>query len=246
MIREAVILAAGRGIRLKALGKLQPKGFIEIGGRYIVETSLERLARAGIEVVHIVTGHLAHFYEELASRRPEVRLHHNLRYAESGSMATLYEVRAALKGECLILESDLIYEQRALSLLLGAQTSDVLLVSGKTNSGDEVYAAADNNRLTGLSKVRAQLADEVIGELVGITRLSPEGLEAMCAYADHAFKETLHVDYEQALVAASSKVPVLCLKVHDLAWSEIDDENQLIRARDLVFPHICANDLLFV
>lgn len=245
MIREAVILAAGRGIRLKALGELQPKGFIEMGGVHIIETSLERLKRAGIEVVHIVTGHLAHFYEELARHHPEVRLHHNLRYAESGSMASLYEVRALIKQECLILESDLIYEQRALTLLLEAQTSDVLLVSGKTNSGDEVYAAANKLRLTGLSKVREQSADEVIGELVGITRLSPEGLQAMCGYAEQAFKETLHIDYEQALVAASTKVPVLCLKVNDLAWSEIDDEGQLIRARDLVHPQILINDLLF-
>lgn len=245
MIREAIIVAAGRGIRLKAMGELRPKGFIELGGVHIIETSLERLKRAGIEIVHIVTGHLAHFYEELALRHPEVRLYHNLRYAESGSMASLYEVRAVLKGESLLLESDLIYEQRALTVLMEAPTSDVLLVSGQTNSGDEVYVAADNNRLTGLSKVRDQLAGEVIGELVGITRLSSEGLQAMFDYAEQAFKESLHVEYEQALVAAGRKLPVLCLKVNDLAWSEIDDENHLSRARELVYPQIFANDLLY-
>jgi choline kinase len=245
MIREAIILAAGRGIRLKTMGTLLPKGFIEVGGEHIVETSLQRLKRAGIETVHIVTGHLAHFYQDLASRHPEVRLHHNARYAESGSMASLYEVRSALRGDCLLLESDLIYEQRALTVLLASQRSDVLLVSGKTDSGDEVYVEADQQLLTGLSKVREQLTGEVIGELSGITRLSPQGLQAMCDHAQQVFQQTLHIEYEQALVAAGKIQPVFCLKIDDLAWSEIDDENHLVRAREKVFPAILANDLRY-
>lgn len=242
MIHEAVILAAGRGTRLKEMGELHPKGFIRLDAEAIIETSLARLKRAGIRKIHIVTGHLAAFYEALAADHPEVHLVHNPDYANSGSMASLYAARNAVAGDFLLLESDLIYEQRALTTLLAAATPDTLLVSGATGSGDEVYVEALKGHLTGLSKKREQLAGEVIGELVGITRLTPACLAAMCRHAETVFRDTLHLEYEQALVAASRTVPVTCAKVEDLAWSEIDDAQHLQRAIRQVGPAIKAMD----
>jgi choline kinase len=250
MIRDAVILAAGRGTRLGAMGAQHPKGFIELGGAAIIETSLARLARAGIERVTIVTGHLDGFYRDLAKRHPEVALVHNDRFADSGSMYSLYVAREAVDEDFLLLESDLIYEQRALTTLLDAPprnttAPDTLLVSGPTGSGDEVYVEAAAGRLTGLSKHRAELAGEVIGELVGITRLTPACLSAMCRHAEGVFRDTLHLEYEQALVAAGREMPVVCALVPDLAWSEIDDAQHLARARARVHPAILENDRRF-
>jgi 2-aminoethylphosphonate-pyruvate transaminase len=230
-MREAVILAAGRGVRLGALGLPRPKGFIELGGRPIIERSLDCLARAGVERVVIVTGHQADFYRELALRRPGIELVHNERYADSGSMYSLYLARERAGRDFLLLESDLVYEPRALNRLT---TADTLLVSGWTQSGDEVYVEARGDRLTGLSKRRAELSGEVIGELVGISRLSGACLQAMCA------RDTLKLEYEQALVAAAREVPVRCALVPDLAWAEIDDASHLERARSRVFPRIEA------
>ncbi|MBI5330547.1 MAG: phosphocholine cytidylyltransferase family protein [Betaproteobacteria bacterium] len=241
MIRSAVILAAGRGARLGALGEQRPKGFIELGGEAIIETSLARLRRAGVVRVCIVTGHLDGFYRDLAGRHPEVTLIHNPDYAASGSMYSLYLARAAVQEDFLLLESDLIYEQRALTALLAA-AADTLLVSGPTGSGDEVYVEASKRRLTGLSKRRADLAGEVIGELTGLTRLTPAALAAMCRHAETVFAASLHLEYEQALVAAARETPVACLLIPDLAWSEIDDAAHLARAVAQVFPAIQAND----
>ena len=56
MIRQAVILAAGMGTRLRGELDDRPKGFIELGERPIIVESLERLRAAGIEDVVIVTG----------------------------------------------------------------------------------------------------------------------------------------------------------------------------------------------
>ncbi len=239
--RDAVILAAGRGVRLGELGLMRPKGFIELGGRPIIERSLEYLTTMGIARVLIVTGHQAQFYRELARRRQGIDLLHNARYAESGSMYSLYLARESVRDEFLLLESDLIYERRALDTLAAAAT-DALLVSGPTHSGDEVYVEASGPRLTGLSKKRADLAGDVIGELVGISRLSPSCLQAMCAYAERVFRDTLRLEYEQALVAAAHQMPVNCPLVSDLAWAEIDDAHQLERARSQVFPRILERD----
>ncbi|MEZ5564526.1 MAG: NTP transferase domain-containing protein [Gammaproteobacteria bacterium] len=93
-VRSAVILAAGRGTRLTGLIGNYPKGFLKLGERSIVEESIDRLVQAGIHDVVIVTGHCAPHYEALAQRYPGLlRTIHNPRFADSGSMYSLYCAR---------------------------------------------------------------------------------------------------------------------------------------------------------
>jgi 2-aminoethylphosphonate-pyruvate transaminase len=241
----AVIVAAGRGVRLKGMGEQRPKGFIELGGRAIVERSIELLANAGVERTLIVTGHLREWYEDLARRVPNIELAHNPDYAVSGSMYTLYLARELIGEDFVLAESDLVYEKRALEVLSTAPGANTLLTSGPTGSGDEVYVEASGGRLTGLSKQRAKLQGEVVGELVGLTRISRRCLAAMCGHAQAVFRESKHLEYEQALVAAAREVQVDCPVVADLAWTEIDDEHHLARARDKVFPSIVERDAAY-
>lgn len=66
-IKTGVIIAAGMVTRLEGHGHLRPKVFLEVGERPTIEESLDHLVAAGIEPVVIVTGHQAHYYEDLAS-----------------------------------------------------------------------------------------------------------------------------------------------------------------------------------
>ena len=56
-ITRALIIAAGRGIRLNEHSQEIPKSLITVGNRSIIETILSTLQRAGIEEVVIVTGY---------------------------------------------------------------------------------------------------------------------------------------------------------------------------------------------
>lgn len=55
---RAMILAAGRGERLRPLTDSLPKPLIEVGGKPLIEHHLERLAAAGFQDVVINQGHL--------------------------------------------------------------------------------------------------------------------------------------------------------------------------------------------
>jgi choline kinase len=244
MTNTAVILAAGRGVRLKEMGQQIPKGFIRLGDAPIIEESIERLRQAGVARIIIVTGHLHEFYDQLARRFSTlITTVHNPRFAESGSMYSFYIAREVIPdGDFLLLESDLTYEQHALTAVLEQSSDSVLLVSGPTRSGDEVYVEAKQGRLLNMSKSRASLGADVIGELVGISRISPQLYREMLAEAELNFGESLHMEYEQALVAAGRIHPVHCHLERDLAWAEIDDAAHLQRALSQVYPRVVERD----
>ncbi|HEX6882207.1 MAG TPA: NTP transferase domain-containing protein, partial [Planctomycetota bacterium] len=157
-VRQALILGAGLGARLKEVGARAPKGFLELGDRPIVAESIERLAAEGIERIVIATGHHAERYAELAARvRPGlVTTVHNPRYAESGSLYSLWCAREQIaEGDFLLLESDIVYERRALRALLDHPAPDLLLVSEPTGARDEVWVEARDGKLVNMSKDRA-------------------------------------------------------------------------------------------
>lgn len=244
-LRSAVILAAGQGKRLQSEVSGYPKGFLRLGKRPIVEESILRLLAAGIEDVVIVTGYSAGHYESLARAWPgHVRTVHNPDFARSGSMYSLYRAREMLAGPFLLLESDLIYEPRALETLLRQDAEDAVLLSGPTGAGDEVYVEAPGGRLRAMSKDRARLGPEVAGELVGISRISAGLFTLMQRIAAQAFRHSLAFDYEtDCLVAAAQERPIACPLVADLLWGEIDDPAHLERVRGGLYARIAALDL---
>ncbi|HHJ19384.1 MAG TPA: phosphocholine cytidylyltransferase family protein [Gammaproteobacteria bacterium] len=239
-VDTAVILAAGMGTRLRELGQIKPKGFLRIGAKPIIEESIERLVRTGIKRIIIVTGHHAEFYDALREDYPGlIETIHNKLYSCSGSMYTLYQIRDYVEGGFLLLESDLIYEQSALQAVQSFRKDNVVLLSGPTNSGDEVYVETNSGLLRAMSKDRNALGKEISGELVGISKISRQLFEIMGFKAHEMFQSTLYVDYEiDGLVAASKEYPVYCHVVQDLLWAEIDDEQHLTRARTLIYPKI--------
>ena len=238
--KTAVILAAGMGSRLADLWPGAPKGLLPFGNTPLVERSIRQLLRHGIEEIILVTGHQAGQYEALAARYPAVRTVYNPLYATSGSMYSLYCARHLLPDAFLLLESDLIYEDRALGDLLGVPQRDAILISGPTGSGDEVYVGEDHGRVTGLSKQKGALP-QVAGEMVGISQLSAPFFKAMLAYAEEYFQRTLKLEYcTGCLNGMAHQAELFYCKIDDLVWTEIDDRNHWERAQSSIFPKLLA------
>ena len=236
--RLAVVLAAGRGVRLGDLGREIPKGFISLDGRTLIERSLAALRDAGIERVRLVTGHLAAHYEALAARLGDwITLAHNPDFACTGSLASL-ACAGPIDEPCLLVESDLLFDSRAPRLLVDAAAPDLLLASGPTGSGDEVYVAARDGAVTDLGKRRDTLDGPCVGELVGLTRLSPTFHALVLDEARRLMAETRTVEYEAALVAAGRRRRLPVLVVDDLVWTEIDDVHHLARATRDILPRL--------
>jgi 2-aminoethylphosphonate-pyruvate transaminase len=142
------------------------------------------------------------------------------------------------------LESDLIYDNIGLAVLVNDIHKNVILASGVTNSGDEVYLSAGNGFfLKALSKKKAELSS-VYGELVGISKLSLSLLSAMCTYYEKKRTEFPKLDYEHAIMACNVQHRIFIRKIEYYAWREIDDENHLEIARREIMPRILENESL--
>ena len=244
MIKEAIVLAGGLGSRLKDKTKTMPKGFLEIGGTAIVEQSVQKLLAHGIEKIIIGTGHCSEYYDRLAQKYPAIVTVKNERYAETGSMGTLECCAPLVTGSFLLLESDLIYDSIGLFTLINDERKNLILASGATHSGDEVYLQADADmRLTGLSKNKSDLQN-VSGELVGITKLTEEVLNNMCAYAKAHHNDLPKMEYEHALLKIAETDAVAVKKIEYYVWREIDDEDHLAMAVNDIYPHIVENESL--
>ena len=244
MIRQAVIVAGGLGSRFGDKTKLMPKGFIEIEGTPMVERSVQKLIAAGIEEIIIGTGHCSQYYDELAKKYHVIKTVRNDNYANTSSMGTLEVCVPYITGNFILLESDLIYDAVGLKVLQNEERSNVILASGKSNSHDEVYLAADaNGVLTEVSKNK-EIIPNPAGELVGITKISKACLNKMMAYYKSS-PDLIKLDYESALKQVSAEgESVYVHKIEYYAWTEIDDQDMLERAINEIYPRIKENEEL--
>ena len=254
-ISTAVILAAGMGIRLRNVTGLLPKGLLKIGGQSLISRSLESLKNEGIDRAVIVTGFQESLYHDRLQPQadiPELEFVHSRQFEESGSMRSLFVAKHHLQEDFLLLESDLLYESRALPYVINFEGPDVVLASGKTGSGDEVYIYGETcekqpGYITSGNILRGKIAAiskkpfpglSVQGELVGISKISLKLLDRMCEYHEANLEFPCSRHYEECISDICSKIEIPYLRVGDLVWTEIDDQSHYERALKEILPRL--------
>jgi len=242
MVETAVILAAGLGSRLGKRTEDMPKGFLELEGKSLIQRSLDSLFSSGIKKIFIGTGYLSKFYDELSEKYPQIKTIKSDKYKSTSSMYTLYNMRNEITDDFILLESDLLYERRALVCLLEDAESDIILGSGSTHSNDEVFIQIDSDqKLQKMSKDPDAL-DSIDAELVGISKVSMNRFFLMNEYFEKVMDENPKIDYEYIFQETSVLNPIAVKVIDDLIWCEIDDENHLNRALAQVLPRIGEKD----
>ena len=247
-IKTAVILAAGMGSRLQDITQNEvPKGLLKIEGKSLVERSIEELRSIGIEKIYIVTGYLSELYEEFAKDKSCIHTVKNRKYKATGSMTSLSILENELKEDFILLESDILYEVYGLIKTINSESEDCVLLSGKTNSGDECYVEVRDDNLYKISKAREEI-DEVYGELVGISKISMKLYKEMIKeyrskmsdvyYDNNLVEEIRKYDYENAIFDAAKNRKVGYLKIDNLIWGEVDDKHHLKRIKNEILPQL--------
>jgi NDP-sugar pyrophosphorylase family protein len=95
---KALVLAAGRGIRLRPLTDRLPKPLIEVAGRPVLEHILRGLAAAGVDEAAVVIGHLGEQIEAHFGKGSSLGM--RLRYRRQSSLSGT--AKAALLADDLL------------------------------------------------------------------------------------------------------------------------------------------------
>lgn len=238
MINTAVIIAAGMGTRFGKYTEKKPKGFVEFGGIPMIERSVRTLIEAGISRIIIGTGYLKECYEQLSQKYPQIECVFSPRYAETNSMYTLYNCRESIKDDdFILLESDLVFEQKAISSLLECDAPDVMLTTPVTKFQDQYYVESDDNDILINCSVKKEDINAK-GELVGIHKLSNRFYKLMCDDYAKIVDEKLKLGYEYELLYMSQRISsVFVLNIPGLRWYEIDDIDDLRFAERTLLPY---------
>lgn len=232
-IHTAVIMAAGLGTRFGQMTEKMPKGFVPFKGEPMVVNSIKTLIDCGINRIIIGTGYKKEAYEALKSTYPQIECVFSPRYAETNSMYTLYNTREAVgDDDFLLLESDLVFEKKAITSLLETKFGSAMLITPVTKFQDQYYVEMDENCiLTNCSTDKSQI--NLSGELVGIHKLSNSFYKRMCVEYEKIVEDKPKLGYEYQLLYMSQHIqPMNVLKVDNLQWYEIDDIDDLRYAED--------------
>ncbi len=105
-VKRAVILAAGRGERLRPESDQIPKPMTKVHTQRFVETQLDALARVGISDITIVRGYKGEMFDELLGEYPHLKFIDNPEWHSAGAIVSAALAIDKLAGAYLI-EGDL-------------------------------------------------------------------------------------------------------------------------------------------
>lgn len=126
---KAIILAAGRSVRMMPLSRNMPKCLLPYGRTTILEYLLSLLRENGVSDITIVNGFAAELLEQIAG--PDIRYIHNPDYLTTNSLYSFYLARECLDSDFMLLNSDVIIGALLLRKLLAEEHPNALLVDSE-------------------------------------------------------------------------------------------------------------------
>jgi choline kinase len=251
---RAIILAAGRGVRLLQPEDSQvPKCLLRFDGVSLLERHLRMLKSSGVEEIVFALG----FRHELVvaeldrlawQPRPEIVL--NMRF-ELGSVLTLHSVSDAMTrgGDVLVMDADVLYDERIMEpLVAGRSPVNRLLIDRDFEDGEEPVKIClrDGVPIELRKQLPAAIEYDTIGESVGFFRFTESAARRLAVLvAGYVSSGRSQMPHEEAvrdlLIERTQHFAVA--DVTGAPWIEIDYAQDVVRATNEVLPQLQAQAL---
>ena len=232
---KAIILAAGRGSRMKDLTEERPKCLVEVRGKTLLDWQLEALRAAGINEIAIVTG----YRRELLAKRSLVEFH-NLRWDETNMVSSLACAHEWLQAEpCIVSYSDIFYSAEAVKSLIEIQvalavTYDPNWLKLWTQRFEDPLLDAETFRLNSDRTIaeigkKPIFVEEVQGQYMGLLRFTPAGWTEVLrirAGLTPAECDKMHMTGTLQKVIEVGRTPIVAVPYIG-EWGEVDSAEDL-------------------
>ena len=237
---HGLILAAGRGTRMKALTDDRPKCLVELAGKSLLQWQLGALSQAGIEPIVVVNGYLG---ERLCGA--EYRTLTNPRWMDTNMVRSLACARALLSRKPVIVSySDIVYRSDWVRYLMKAEGDIVISYDRLWKSlwrirfvdplSDAETFSQSNGLLNEIGR-RTDNPDEIRGQYMGLLKLTPDGWRTIEEILNDLPSEEVDAldmtSLLRILLARRKKVHAIPI---DGGWCEIDSEDDLAAYNQMI------------
>lgn len=231
---RALILAAGRGSRLKHLTEDRPKGLVELHGQPLIAWQLHALRAAGISQIALVGGYRAEALERF--RLPTFL---NARWSETNMVRSLIAADHWLSAAPTVISYSDIFYDAATVTHLAADPADLAISYDRDwlqlwsqrfadpLSDAETFAADERGIVRDIGRKPSSL-DEVRGQYMGLLKFTPAGwsqIRAKLQSLDPARCDKLDMTSMLRLMITDGAEIKAVPRVGP--WGEIDSETDL-------------------
>jgi histidinol-phosphate/aromatic aminotransferase/cobyric acid decarboxylase-like protein/choline kinase len=236
---QAIILAAGMGKRLGNLTKSNTKCMVEVNGVSLIDRMLSQLSKLNINRVIIVVGYkgeeLIQYIGSRFTSKLKIEYITNPVYNKTNNIYSLALAKDELiKDDTILLESDLIFEEGMLDLLVNHHDKDLVLVAKYESwmDGTMVQIAPDRNILNFVPKKAFRYEDiSTYYKTVNIYKFSKEFSNSEYVPFLEAYSKAMGNNeyYEEVLriISFLDKSNLKALTIGNKKWYEIDDIQDL-------------------
>ena len=236
---QAVILAAGMGKRLKELTKDNTKCMVQVNGVALIDRLLTQLSRLDLTRVIIVVGYKGENLVEHIGDRYAGRL--NIEYVENpiyDKTNNIYSLALTkdklLEDDTLLIESDLILDDRMFPLIMDNPHPNIALVAKYQTwmDGTMVRIDEENNVVNFVPKKAFKYSDvDSYYKTVNLYKFSKDFLQHKYVPFLDAYCAALGNNeyYEQVLrvICMLDNSDLKALPISNERWYEIDDIQDL-------------------
>lgn len=229
---KAVILAAGRGVRLELSGWSDPKCLLPVRGTTVLDNMLDALETHGVSDIVVVVGYRqelvrAHF----AGRGIEATWIENPDFASTNTINSLWRCAELLDDDFLYFNADVLFHPDIVGRLL-AGTGNRLAIDGKSCGDEEVKVVVNEaGRITRIGK--ALDPANCRGEFIGIGRFdrSTNGAFVESLRKHNEELGNVNLFFEAAIDDILDEVEMVEVDVSDLPCIEIDFLEDYVEAK---------------
>lgn len=197
-----VILAAGMAKRLRPLTDEKPKCLLEVGGKTLLQRTIDAMIGVGIQEFVVVTGYRSEMIRDFITvHYPGYTVHFidNTDYAHNNNIYSLWLAGQVVRGhEFLLMDSDILCDPQTVAEIASQQESALALNRHELGE-EEMKIIVDNNfYVAEISKTCSVSA--AIGESVGIEKITAAYSEALYRELDQMIEKEGLIDifYERA------------------------------------------------
>ena len=240
---KALILAAGRGTRIRSAHGERPKCLISCDGEAILDHQINGLLAAGIQEIGIVVGYesqqiLSHVCARSGRKLDRIQFLFNPRFAETNNIYSLWVARTWLRGDSfMVLNADVLCDPEILKPAVETAAPISMIVDPEWRD-ETMKVVIRDGRIVRMSKSITR--NEFSGTYIGMTTISL-GVQRRFFTSMRSLIEAGRVNefFNVAVQDLADKgVMIGSTSTAGLPWAEIDDPADLAFAREHVFPRL--------